>query len=427
VVRPADPGGLIVAHIEDRWFRTVTGDDGKLRRVRTALYGKGMRYRARYLGPDGREHSRSFPDRQKSAAEDFLTEIESRKLRGSFIDPVAGRMTFADYAHTWLEQQTFDESTREVTERRLRRYLIPNLGHLELAAIRPEHLRQLDRTLQLAGLSGGFRLVAFGNVSTILSAAVDDDRIAKNPCKARTAKPPRLRSVRVVPWTVERITTLRSCLPDRYKVLIDLGAGCGMRQGEVLGLSVDDIDFGKGVMRVRRQIKIVGGRLVFAEPKGRKTREVPLPDSVAQRLREHIAKFPPVSITLPWETPAGKPVAADLIVYGSTGIAVNRTTLNREVWWPAAAKAGIAQERKNGMHALRHFYASALLDAGESIKALADYLGHADPGFTLRTYTHLMPSSEERTRKAIDRAFELESVSRPDDGLGPPDARKAAA
>jgi integrase len=57
------------------------------------------------------------------------------------------------------------------------------------------------------------------------------------------------------------------------------------------------------------------------------------------------------------------------------------------------------------MHALRHFYASALLDAGESIKALATYLGHTDPGFTLRIYTHLMPSSEDRTRKAIDNLF----------------------
>ena len=46
-----------------------------------------------------------------------------------------------------------------------------------------------------------------------------------------------------------------------------------------------------------------------------------------------------------------------------------------------------------------------LLDAGESIKALSEYLGHSDPGFTLRTYTHLLPSSESRTRKAIDDAF----------------------
>jgi len=75
----------------------------------------------------------------------------------------------------------------------------------------------------------------------------------------------------------------------------------------------------------------------------------------------------------------------------------------------SAAKAGIPRERKNGMRALRHFYASALLDAGESIKALAD-LGHSDAGFTLRTYTHLMPSSEERTRKAIDRAFGYDPV-----------------
>ncbi|MFC9929917.1 integrase [Streptomyces sp. NPDC127190] len=51
------------------------------------------------------------------------------------------------------------------------------------------------------------------------------------------------------------------------------------------------------------------------------------------------------------------------------------------------------------MHALRHFYASVLLDSGESIKALSAYLSHADARFTLRTYTHLMPSSETRTRE----------------------------
>lgn len=46
-----------------------------------------------------------------------------------------------------------------------------------------------------------------------------------------------------------------------------------------------------------------------------------------------------------------------------------------------------------------------LLDAGENIRALSQYLGHSDPGFTLRTYTHLMPSSEGRTRKAVDSLY----------------------
>lgn len=56
----------------------------------------------------------------------------------------------------------------------------------------------------------------------------------------------------------------------------------------------------------------------------------------------------------------------------------------------------------HGMRDQLHLYASVLLDAGESIKALAQYLGHSDPGFTLRVYTHLMPTSHERTRRAID-------------------------
>ena len=93
---------------------------------------------------------------------------------------------------------------------------------------------------------------------------------------------------------------------------------------------------------------------------------------------------------------------------------MNRNYFNPYLWKPALVAAGVISERTGrryepsreyGMHALWHFYASVLLDAGESIKALAEYLGHADPGFTLRTYTHLMPNSPARTRGAVDRVF----------------------
>ncbi len=57
------------------------------------------------------------------------------------------------------------------------------------------------------------------------------------------------------------------------------------------------------------------------------------------------------------------------------------------------------------MHALRQFYASTLLMQGVSIKELAEFLGHSAPGFTLRTYTNLVPSSYERVRLAIDGVF----------------------
>jgi integrase len=78
---------------------------------------------------------------------------------------------------------------------------------------------------------------------------------------------------------------------------------------------------------------------------------------------------------------------------------------NEYVWAPALRAAGVEPGRENGMHALRHWYASVLLDAGESIKAVSEYLGHASAAFTLATYTHLMPSSEQRTRSAVDRAL----------------------
>lgn len=64
--------------------------------------------------------------------------------------------------------------------------------------------------------------------------------------------------------------------------------------------------------------------------------------------------------------------------------------------------AGVQVSRVNGMHALRHLYASALLDAGENIEALAEWLRHADPASTLRVYAHPMPESPKRARRALD-------------------------
>lgn len=66
-------------------------------------------------------------------------------------------------------------------------------------------------------------------------------------------------------------------------------------------------------------------------------------------------------------------------------------------------------------HALRHFFASTALHEGETIRAVSEYLGHADPGFTLRTYTHLMEGSSERTKRAIDTAFLGEDESDDDE------------
>ena len=89
------------------------------------------------------------------------------------------------------------------------------------------------------------------------------------------------------------------------------------------------------------------------------------------------------------------------------------------MWVPAFKRAGLTYvKRQDGMHAMRHFYASVLLARGASIKELAEYLGHEDPGFTLRTYTHLMPSSHQRARKAVDGVFKPRETPSTQTALG---------
>jgi integrase len=122
-----------------------------------------------------------------------------------------------------------------------------------------------------------------------------------------------------------------------------------------------------------------------------------------------------VPITLPWATPSGELVTVPLYLYTAGRRPLKRAGFNTTVWKGAIRATGLDDYRRNGMHVLRHTYASVLLDAGESIKALSSYLGHTDPGFTLRVYTHLLPTSEDRTRRAIDRAFGLGPDA--DDGL----------
>ena len=81
---------------------------------------------------------------------------------------------------------------------------------------------------------------------------------------------------------------------------------------------------------------------------------------------------------------------------------INKNYYNTTYWHPAIVAAGLTRSRLNGMHALRHFCASTWLEHGVSIRAVAEYLGHSDPGFTLRIYTHMMPKSDDSARSAFE-------------------------
>lgn len=401
-----------MAHIQDRWYKRVPDPNrsGKTKKVKTELYGQGMRYKVRFLDPDGVERSKMFPNGKYGAAQEWKAKQEVDVARGTYVDPKAGKITVKAFGQNWLADLDIDELSREQMEMRFRSRVFPYLGSAAIGSVKPSAIRTWDRMLRDDGLSDRYRHTLFGNLSAMFTAAMDDNLIGRHPCAGKSVKKPRPPRSKVVPWPEDRAWAVQEKLTERFRVLVDLGAGLGLRQGECLGLAVEDVDFLRGVVHVRRQVKTVRYKHVFASPKYDKTRDIPLSEPVKIALAEHIRKFPPVEVTLPWDVPSGEPHTVRLIVTSVRTKVIAANDFNRNYWKAALMAAGVPYGRyENGMHELRHFFASVLLDQGESIKAVAEWLGHADAAFTLKTYTHLMPSSDERTKNVIVGVYRRKS------------------
>lgn len=170
-------------------------------------------------------------------------------------------------------------------------------------------------------------------------------------------------------------------------------------------VTLDAIDFLRRVVHVRQQLRLVQNQVVLAPPKGGRERDVPLPDVVSIALANHVGEFSTSGVVLPWREPGGEKRPVELLFTNRNRGPLTRAYFTHNAWKPALRAAGLERKRENGMHALRHHYTSVLLEKGVSIRAVSEYLGHHDPGFTLRTYAHLMPQSEDRARAAIDAAL----------------------
>ncbi|SNR97168.1 Site-specific recombinase XerD, partial [Haloechinothrix alba] len=256
------------------------------------------------------------------------------------------------------------------------------------------------------GASETSRALYFGHLVSIFNFAIEDKRITTNPALSKIVSRPRIDRKQVRVWPGERAKAVRANMADRYRPAVDLAAGLGLRKGELFGFSLDDVDRDRDVAVIRRQVRMVDGKPVFAFPKGGKVREVPIGRWLLAELDRYAERFPSQAVTLPWSHVGGEPVTVALLMVDEHGRVCEPKKFERFAWGPALKAAGVApRTRADGVHALRHLYASVLLDAGESVKALSQYLGHSDPGFTLRVYTHLMPNSHERTKRAVDAFF----------------------
>jgi integrase len=427
----------MAGYIEDRWYRKDA--EGK-RTIPTERHGRGKRYRVagvpgvrdrsfdKLLGPEG--------------AKAWLAKAQHEASRGEFIDPRDGTMLLREYVeqHWWPNQNYPDPSTRGTVRGKVWNHILPHLGSKPLNGIKTPQLRAWLKTLN-AALGPGTVNDVWGALSSILQAAVDDERITKNYCRSqKTVRPPARPEPRATAWSRERVLLVRSHIDPRVQLAVDIGVGAGLRQGEVFGLAVEDIDHEAQVIHVRRQVKKVGAKLVFALPKGRKTRTVPVPPHLLLRVKEHLARWPAKEVTLPWGDPVEgqtekelkerAPQTFKLLLTAARGGAWRRDYFNDRFWKPALEAAGLieppketkrpiagkpgalrtvkryAEDREMGFHSLRHTFASVQLDARENVVAVSRWLGHADPSITLRIYAHMMPEADGRGRTAMQNWFE---------------------
>jgi integrase len=395
----------VSGHIQDLWY--APGPRGGKDRP-TARHGRGLRWKARYTDPDGKERSKSFA--RKADAERFLTEIEHSKIAGSYLDPDAGRITLRSRVPLWLESLTCDPTTRYAIERRVSRHIVPKLGdkRLDVLAKSPSIIQAW-----VAGLPIGaaFAQQVLNYLSAILDQAVADSLIPRDPCRTTAVKAPRIVKKQLVRWTAQQVDAIRRELPERYRAMTDAGAWLGLRQGEIFGLSLDEVDFLRRVVHVRQQVKLYCSVTpVFGPPKGGKPRDVPLPRHTAEALAAHLEQFPARPVTLPWAARQeldGKPRTFPLLFTADKGTALSRGWFNTKVWVPARRAASIpdGDDGAAGMHQLRHHYASVLLRGGVDVKRVQSYLGHHSAAFTLDVYGHLMPNDEERSLREIEAAF----------------------
>ena len=341
----------------------------------------GIRWRARFWSPEGREVVRKFRTRREAQA--WLDDQTAAKVTGQFIDPRDGRMTVAQYVTAWQARQIHRPSTAEKVRYWADHWVIPHLGDVPLAELVHGHVQSWVK-LQTDTLAPSTVRVHHGMLAGMLNDAIADRKLASNPCASTKLPDEPQRSI-IIP-TDDAIVQIHDAITPRYAAAIHVAAGTGLRQGELLGLTVDQVDFLRREIIVDRQLILGGkGRNQFGPPKtSRSRRVIPVAQDIIDSIAAHLAEY--------GEGP-------DRVVFSSSyGGYVSKSTFNTALG--KAVQASTDAPAGMTCHWLRHYYASRLIRFGESVKTVQARLGHATAAETLDTYGHLWADSDDRTREA---------------------------
>ena len=380
-----------MASINDRWW--VKKPDGT--KAKSDRYQVGHRWQVRYRNEESKGRNKSFEKRID--AERFLASVSVELHQGTYIDRVTSSKPFSSVAEMWLASRVVDINTYTQNELHIRRHMLPRWGKVAIGSIKTSQVQEWISALAKSGLSSQYVRLIYANFKLIMEYAVGDSLIAISPCNSKLIKLPAKQRKKLEIMSTEKVNQILDDFPSELRLIPLIGATCGLRQGELFGLRIQDIDLENSVIHVRQQIKVIRYQPTPCLPKGGKTRSVPMPLFV----RDEIAKFLSHVEPLAGERTLD-PTEAGILFTLRERKPINKNYFNTAYWHKALKKAGISRMRTSGMHGLRHYCASIWLENGVSIKAVSDYLGHSDAGFTLRTYTHLLGNADTKARESFD-------------------------
>jgi integrase len=301
----------------------------------------------------------------------------------------------------------------------VRLHLVPTLGRLSLAELRPDHVDELLRAKLAAGLSP--RTVSYirAVLRRALGQAVRWGLVGRNV--ATLVDPPRQVRTEIAPLSpTECHRLLEQVHGDRLEALSVVALASGLRQGELFGLRWSDIDLEAPSVTVRRCWGLTADGYGFVEPKSAKShRTVQLPAIAAAALRDQRRRQVAERLLVgrAWQGAAYRPADVfprkvagepsppakddDLVFCTPIGTPLESRNVTHAFQRQLAA-AGIPRRR---FHDLRHSAATLLLLQGVSARVVQEILGHSSVTLTLGTYSHVLPTLERDAADRMDAAL----------------------
>lgn len=344
---------------------------------------------ADYFDQGGKRHIKTFAT--KKAADGWLVTTRGEVQRGVHTAENAS-ITVAEAAQLWLDKGELEKLERS-TLRQYRNHVVlhinPLIGREKLARLSSPMIESFRDAL----LSKGSRAMArkvLASLKSILGEAQRRGLVAHNaaqPVKvdAKRRENGKLTVGREIP-SKEEVQTVLAAAEGRWRPFFVTAVFTGMRSSELRGVAWDDVEFERKVIHVRQRADAWGA---MGAPKSHAgDREIPMSPMVVNALREWRLACPNGPLNLVFPNGAGK-------VESHANIA------NRG-FYALQTKAGIVGEDgkpKYGLHALRHFFASWVIERGFSPKRLQALLGHSSIQMTFDRYGHLFPSLEDDHEK----------------------------